>query len=139
MDFKVTLKHVEGAKFEAISATGVKVTLDVPENWGGGNCGPEPKSLLLMSVGSCMSMNFVMFAGKQRLAFESLEVEVIGKSREEHPQIFTDVKVIFKIKSNEPKEKFEKMIEMIEGKYCPISYMVSSVPETTLTWEVQMV
>lgn len=52
---------------------------DEPESQGGGNKGPNPYDLLLMSLGACTSMTLRMYANHKSLPVENIEVRLKQK------------------------------------------------------------
>ena len=82
--------------------------------------GPTPMLLLLLAVGGCTAIDVVGILRKMRQPLEGLSVEVIGEKAEEHPQQFTSIEVVFRLKGDLDEAKVQRAIELSETKYCSV-------------------
>ncbi|MBK5272581.1 MAG: OsmC family protein [Bacteroidia bacterium] len=84
-----------------------------------------PKALLLSGLAGCSGIDVVEILGKMRVEFTSLEIDTEATLAEEHPKVFKEVRLTFKIKTNEANEdKIRKAIELSLDKYCGVSAML---------------
>jgi len=84
-----------------------------------------PKALLLSGLAGCSGIDVVEILEKMRVEFSSLEIDAGATLTEDHPKIFKEVHLTFKIKTeigNE--EKIRKAIELSLDKYCGVSAML---------------
>lgn len=66
----------QGAFEQAILDGRHRLVADEPVSAGGGDAGPNPYELLLMSLGSCTSMTLHMYAGRKKWPLEQVVVRL---------------------------------------------------------------
>jgi putative redox protein len=84
-----------------------------------------PKALLLSGLAGCSGMDVVDILQKMRVEFSALEIEVEADQTDEHPKVYKDINIIYKVttaKDNE--DKVKKAIELSLTKYCGVSAML---------------
>lgn len=87
--------------------------------------GPNPKALLLSAIAACSGIDVVDILGKQRVPFSKLEIDVETKQTEEHPRVFKDIHILYKIATDPANEdKVRKAIDLSLEKYCGVSAML---------------
>ena len=101
---------------------GHKIVTD--SNSEGPGEGPSPKRLMLVSLAGCTGIDVVSILEKMKVAFSNFSIDVSAGLTENHPQIYKDVKITYKIKMADPdKPKMEKAVKLSEEKYCGVSAM----------------
>lgn len=129
---KATIKQLQGTTLIAKGNSNHWVTMDGGPNTGGSDAAPTPKELLLFALGGCTAMDVIPILKKKRVPVESVEINVTGNTREEHPQVFTDLHVEYIIYGeNINPLDVERAIELSTTKYCSVSAML--VKAATLT------
>lgn len=84
-----------------------------------------PKALLLSALAACSGIDIVDILEKMRVTFSNLEIEVAADQTKEHPKVFRDILVIYKISTETAnEEKVKKAIELSLEKYCGVSAML---------------
>ena len=102
-----------------------EITIDTTEAGGGINSGPSPKPLLLTALGGCTGMDVVSLLNKMH-----------ADLRDEHPRIYTEIRMVYKIKIAEAdREKMEKAVNLSKEKYCGVSAMLAMVCQIITTIE----
>jgi len=102
-----------------------------------GDGGISPMKLLLLSVAGCTSYDVVMILKKMREPIEGLEVEISGKRREEHPRVYEEVHLHYRVYGNVSEEKVRRAIELSQDKYCSASAQVKlSGAKLTYSFEI---
>lgn len=97
---------------------------------GGLNEGPGPKRLMLASLAGCTGIDIVSILEKMKVTFSDLSIDTEGTLSEEHPKIYTHVKIIFTIKIAEAdRPKMEKAVHLSEDKYCGVMAMFKKFAE----------
>jgi len=62
---------------------------------------------------------------KMRVEFSDFEIEVEAAQTEDHPKVFTEVNIIYHIKTGkENEDKVKKAIDLSLEKYCGVSAML---------------
>lgn len=88
--------------------------------------GPGPKSLLLTSLTGCSAIDVVMILQKMRIQFDELAVEAVAPLTEEHPKVYTEIRLTFKVAGkNIREEKVRQAVELSIHKYCGVAAMLS--------------
>ena len=84
-----------------------------------------PKALLLSGLAGCSGVDVVEILEKMRIEFDSFEMDTEAILTEEHPKIFKDVLITYKIKTDTANEdKVRKAIDLSLDKYCGVSAML---------------
>ena len=92
---------------------------------GSKKTGVGPKSLLLSGLAGCSGIDVVDILEKMRVNFSSLEIEAEATLTEEHPKIFKEIQLTYKMKTNKSnEEKVIKAIDLSLEKYCGVSAML---------------
>ncbi|AAL81512.1 osmotically inducible protein OsmC [Pyrococcus furiosus DSM 3638] len=111
---KGIVKWVEGEQFiGGIEGENCSVIL--------GEGGISPMKLLLLSVAGCTAYDVVMILRKMREPIRGLRVEIEGVRREEHPRVYKEVTIHYKIYGKVDEKKARRAIELSQEKYCSAS------------------
>jgi putative redox protein len=106
--------------FETTQGPHGRVTMD-----GNRTAGISPKALLLAGLSGCSAVDVVEILQKMRVPFESLTVVATADQTEEHPRVFKDILVTYRLQSApEHREKISKAIELSLDKYCGVAAML---------------
>ena len=126
-----TVTWTSGMAFEA-ELEGHRLSIDVPGAGGGPGKGPRPKGLLLAGLGGCTGMDVVSILEKMRVPFEGLEIEVSADQSEDHPRVFTAIRIRYRFKGRDlPMDKLERAIQLSQEKYCGVSAMLGKTAAIT--------
>jgi putative redox protein len=122
---RTVVRWTRGMAFE-VALQGHRFMVDAAEQLGGANEGPRPKSLVLSGLAGCTGMDVVSLLNKMRVPFDSLRVEVEGKTADEHPKVYTDILVRYVLTGKQlDREKIEKAVELSVHKYCAVHVMLA--------------
>ena len=121
MNSKVTLK--DGMNFIG-DLEGFEMSIDAKADVGGQGKGPQPKGLLLTSLAGCTAMDVISILRKMQHEPEEFSVETQGELTEEHPKVFKDIKITYRIKGDVPREKAEKAVSLSLDRYCGVTDML---------------
>ena len=112
-----------GMAFNA-TINGHAVVTDTIVNDGGNDEGPSPKRLMLVSLAGCTGIDVVSILNKMKTPFSDLSIDITATLTDEHPKIYKEVKMVYKIKISEAdRSKMEKAVKLSEEKYCGVSAM----------------
>ena len=108
-------------KFVA-SIDGHKITLDASPDNGGGNEGPRPKGLMMVSLAGCTGMDVVSILKKMQVELTYFNLRIEGDIREEHPKKFEGMKIIYEFLGIDLDiDKLKKAVDLSFEKYCGVN------------------
>jgi putative redox protein len=93
----------------------------------GDDGGPTPIDVLLAALAGCTAMDVASILRKKRQSAASYEVEVDGDRADEHPRVFTAIRVEHRVRGAVEPEALRRSIELSATTYCPVSAMLSAV------------
>ena len=123
---KVALKRVKVAvhlEARGRSST-VKVHIDGSPDIGGQALGVRPMEMVLMALASCSSLDLVTILKKQKQVIEDFSVDAEAERREQIPNIFTKIHLLFHLKGDIDPAKAERAAELAVKKYCSVHDML---------------
>jgi putative redox protein len=124
----------EGTQFEArVGDTTVCLSSDLDEQ----KTGPCPMDLLLAALGGCTGMDVATILKKMRQPLRGLRVEVRGVDRDEDPQIWTDIEVVYHLEGDLDEAKVRRAIELSESTYCCVESMLKGAARITSTFKIE--
>jgi putative redox protein len=135
MDVKVTWKH--NLTFIGSAGTGFEVPLGADPDVGGANDGFRPLELMAVSLAGCTAMDVVSILQKKQQKVTAFEVKVHADRAEEHPRIFTHVKIEYVVTGHavDP-AAVERAMELSRTKYCPAQAMLGKVVPMELSYRI---
>ncbi len=84
-----------------------------------------PKALLLSGLAGCSGIDVVDILEKMRVEFSDFEIDVEADQTDEHPKVYKDIHITYKIKTaKENADKVKKAIGLSLEKYCGVSAML---------------
>ena len=87
--------------------------------------GVSPKSLLLSGLAACSGIDVEEILVKMRVTFSDLVMDVEADQTDEHPKVFKDINITYKLKTDkENEDKVKKAIDLSLDKYCGVSAML---------------
>jgi putative redox protein len=122
--------------FDATTTTGHHVVMDASTAGGGDDRGPKPIELLLTALAGCTGMDVLTILQNRREPIEGLEVRVEGQRATEHPMIYTDVEVVYRVFGNVNPDSVERAIQLSADKYCGVSATLQEVAKITHRYEI---
>jgi len=109
----------KGHEFEA-EHEGNKILMD-----GSTENGHGPKALLLSALAGCSGIDVVDILTKMRLVFSDFSIEAEAEQTDDHPKVFKDIHITYKIKTAlKNEDKIRKAIDLSLEKYCGVAAML---------------
>ena len=134
---KVKVKQVQGLAFTGIGDTNHYVMMDTIARFGGTEGATKPKELFLMALAGCTGMDVVSILQKMRVDLDHFEVWIDAEEAEEHPKVFTKIKLEYRIFGKEvDAEKVEQAIALSDTKYCALSAMIKKTAEIRSSYRI---
>ncbi len=134
---KARAVQIEGVTFSGLTSSNHWVPMDGPKEFGGSDGGIRPKELLLLSLAGCTGSDVASILGKMREPVDRFEVYIEAEMAEEHPKVYTDIKIIFKVWGNGIKTaNLEKAIKLSSEKYCAVSAMLRPSVKISESYEI---
>ena len=91
----------------------------------GDDSGASPKRLLLAGLAGCSGIDVVSMLDKMRVKFDSLEIDVEADLTDEHPKVYSHIRMVFRFTGEKLKlDKIERAVELSLTKYCGVSAML---------------
>src|SRR5258708_6706602 len=112
-----------------------RMTFDVTTNSGhtlvldsappdGDDRGVRPMELLLTSLAGCGAMDVFSILRKKREPVQGLEVTIHSTRATEHPRVYTNIQVLYRVRGNVKPQSVARAIELSETKYCGVAAML---------------
>ena len=96
--------------------------------------GASPMELLLMGVAGCSSIDIISILNKQKVTFDSLEIDVNGERIDKPaPSLFTKVHATVRVTGNVKPEKIYRAAELSFTKYCSVSLTMAATAEISFS------
>ena len=121
----------EGMRFVHRSASGHAVVTDAPVDKGGGGTAPSPMELVILGLIGCTGVDVVSILQKMRQPLESCDVEAVSERAEEHPRVYTRIRVTYTLRGDLDPKKVRRAVELSEKTFCSVSAMLRGTTEIT--------
>ena len=104
----------------------------------GNDTGPSPKKVLLASLTSCTGMDVVSLLKKMRVDFTNFEMDVEADLTDEHPKVYSEIRLIYRIFGNQlNKEKIKKAVDLSQERYCGVNAMLRK--NSPITYSIEYI
>lgn len=138
MSTTAKIAWVDGMLMVAEGGSGHTITMDGAPDVGGRNLASRPMEIMLMGMGGCTAIDVVSMLKKQRQDIEGVEVSLVAERAEDHPKVFTSVKVVYTVRGrNLNKALVERAVSLSDEKYCSATAIIKK--SANVTHEVVLV
>lgn len=135
---KTDLKLDQKMHIIADDGHGHETHFDTIEKKGGDNSAATPMMVMLESLGACSFMDVISILRKKRKSVDGFEIHIEAERAKEHPQVFTEVHLVYELTSSDAEEKdLDRSIELSQDKYCGVSAMFRN-SGCKVTWESKL-
>ncbi|HHT27197.1 MAG TPA: OsmC family protein [Firmicutes bacterium] len=134
-----TIQFVDNMRFMGVAESGHAVLLDTSQKNGGNASAPSPMEMVLFALGTCSGMDVVSILRKKRIPIEHFSIEAAGTRRDEHPRIFTDIRLTYKFRGPNlaaNRKALEDTVRLSQEKFCSVAGMLAATVK--LTWQVEI-
>ena len=121
-------------RFTARTPDGREGRFDTPAEYGGEGTAASPMEAVLHALAGCAAVDVVAILEKMRLPLEGLRVEIDADRAEDHPRVYTAIRLRFVAKGDLPLKKVERAVKMSAETFCSVSAMLK--PKVEITYEV---
>lgn len=97
----------------------------------------SPMESVLMAIAGCSSIDIELILKKMRQEVEKLEVKVSAERAEDHPKVFTAIKIHYILHGDLKEEKVRQAVELSMEKYCSVSLMIKATVPIEYTFEIR--
>src|SRR6476659_9591078 len=132
MSTTAKVSWVDGALFVAEGGSGHTLTMDGAPDIGGRNLASRPMEVMLMGMGGCTAIDVVSMLRKQRQDIEGVEVSLVAERAEEHPKVYTSVKLVYTVRGRKlNRALIERAVSLSDEKYCSATAMFKKTAQVT--------
>lgn len=102
-----------------------------------GENGHKPMELLLVALAGCSGVDIAHILRKKKQEVKDIRIDVVGLRREEHPRVYRQIKILYKVYGKDIKERaVEDAIRLSIEKYCSVYAMIKNSTEISVSFEV---
>ena len=96
--------------------------------------GASPMELLLMGVAGCSSIDIISILNKQKVPFDSLEIDVDGERDDKPaPSLFTKIHATVRVSGSVKAEKIYRAAHLSFTKYCSVSLTLAATAKISFS------
>ena len=134
---RITSKWQGGLKFVSANDQGHQTIFDVTDEKGNSD-GPTPVQVFLEALATCSAIDIVVVLNKRRLKIDSFKCDVEAKRANEHPKIFTDIRINFIISGDGINDReMRRAINLSRDKLCSLLAIIDkSKTQVSMEYEI---
>lgn len=127
----------QGLSFTGTADTGYLVPLGANPRVGGDDDGFRPMELIATGLAGCTGMDTISILQKKRQDVTDFEVKVHAERADEHPRVFTHIKIEYQITGHGVDEgAVLRAIQLSAKRYCPAQGMLSQIVPIELEYQI---
>jgi putative redox protein len=94
-----------------------------------------PVELVLMALCGCTASDVLSILRKKREPFTALEVSAQAERANEHPKVYTEIKLVYRVRGKVTPKSVEDAVRLSKEKYCSVSAMLEKTAKISFTIE----
>jgi len=94
-----------------------------------------PMELVLIALCGCTISDVVGILRKKREPFTTLEVSAEGERATDYPQVYTEIKLKYRVTGTVSRKAMEDAVHLSKDKYCSVSAMLEKT--ANITFEIE--
>ena len=83
-----------------------------------------PIEMVLIALCGCTASDVVSILRKKREPFTGLEVAAYAERAADHPKVFTEIKLVYRVRGKVTHKAMEDAVRLSKEKYCSVSAML---------------
>jgi putative redox protein len=93
--------------------------------------GNSPMELVLIGLCGCTGYDVVSILQKKREPLTGLEVRAEAERATDPPSVYTQIKLVYRIRGKVSRKAAEDAVRLSKGKYCSVSAMLEKTAQIT--------
>lgn len=120
----VTTEWKGNMVFDSDNPSGLNLSMDSDEQFGGTKSGLRPKALMLSALAGCSGLDVVSLLKKMKVELEDFKIITTGELTDEHPKYYHTVNLDYHFYGKDLNEKkIEKAVNLSIERYCGVFEM----------------
>ena len=120
----VTTEWKGNMVFDSDNPSGLNLSMDSDEQFGGTKSGLRPKALMLSALAGCSGLDVVSLLKKMKVELEDFKIITTGELTDEHPKYYHTVNLDYHFYGkNLNEKKIEKAVNLSIERYCGVFEM----------------
>ena len=95
----------------------------------------SPVELVLIALCGCTASDVVSILRKKREPFTALEVTAQGERSAEFPKVYTEIKLVYRVRGKVTPKAMEDAVRLSKDKYCSVSAMLEKTAKIEVAIE----
>jgi putative redox protein len=95
----------------------------------------SPVELVLIALCGCTASDVVSILRKKREPFTGLEVAVQAERAADHPKVYTEIKLVYRVRGKVTPKAMEDAVRLSKDKYCSVSAILEKTAKIEVAIE----
>jgi putative redox protein len=122
----------DAQRFVGEASSGHAIVVD-----GDRKSGPSPMELVLIGLCGCTGYDVASILRKKREPFTSLEVSAKAEKATDPPNVYTEIRLIYRVGGKVSHKAMEDAVKLSEEKYCSVAAMLGKTAK--ISYEIEYV